>query len=78
MPKATKSTWKSVDEVRKPKAVKHAPGYYVVIYESGIGGDVEVKRLGPYASKKLADKADSGANRNLNHERFFTLTESIV
>lgn len=34
-------------------------------------GKVE-KKLGPYASEHLCDKADDGVNRNLDHERFYT------
>jgi hypothetical protein len=50
---------------------KKAPGFYVQIIET-----VErvEKELGPYSSEQLAEKADMGANRNLNHERFFTRT----
>ncbi len=55
--------------------VKRARGFYVVIFESFDDVDcpeVEVETLGPYASATLADKADDGVNRNLNHDRFFT------
>lgn len=30
------------------------------------------KMLGPYANERMAEKADSGVNRNLNHERYLT------
>lgn len=30
------------------------------------------KKLGPYASVRLRDKADDGVNRNLDHNRFYT------
>ena len=51
--------------------------WYVKIIESLPDGKERVeKSLGPYASEHLADKADMGVNRNLNHERFFTRIES--
>lgn len=31
-----------------------------------------VKKLGPYTSERLRDRADDGVNRQLNHERFYT------
>lgn len=34
-------------------------------------GKVE-KKLGPFASTRLRDKADDGLTRQLDHERFFT------
>ena len=47
--------------------------WYVHIIESLPSGKERVeKKLGPYESERLADKADMGVNRNLNHERFFT------
>lgn len=42
----------------------------IEIVESATG-KVE-KKLGPYASERLRDKADDGVNRNLDHERFYT------
>lgn len=56
---------------------KLKPGHYVVIYETTDKGDREEKRLGPYETERLAEKADSGANRNLNHERFWTRIEHV-
>lgn len=35
--------------------------------------DKPVKVLGPYAQERLAEKADDGVNRNLNHEAFYTV-----
>ena len=34
--------------------------------------DEVIKRMGPYP-ERLADKIDSGANRNLNHEEYYTM-----
>lgn len=34
--------------------------------------DTRIRRLGPFPSMHLADKADDGVNRNLNHEMFYT------
>ena len=34
--------------------------------------DEVIKRMGPYP-ERLADKIDSGANRNLNHEEYYTI-----
>lgn len=54
-------------------APKPAPGWYVVIYEHAENMKPrEEKRLGPYSSERLAEKADAGVNRNLNHEKFYT------
>ncbi len=36
--------------------------------------DEVVKRLGPFASAREAEKADNVVNINLNHERFYTRT----
>lgn len=47
-----------------------APELSIEIVES-VTGKVE-KKLGPYASERLRDKADDGVNRNLDHERFYT------
>lgn len=30
------------------------------------------RKLGPYASESLRDRADAGLQQNLDHERFFT------
>ena len=40
----------------------------IVKYE---GGEV-VKKLGPFSSERVAIRADSGANYNLNHEEYYT------
>jgi len=44
--------------------------YYieVISFDSGM---VE-KQLGPYTSERMADKAMSGVDRNLNHELFYS------
>lgn len=46
-------------------------GFFVQIIESATN-NVE-KELGPYASERLADRADNGVNINLDQERFYTL-----
>lgn len=51
---------------------KKAKGWYVQIIEVTDGGEKIDRELGPYDDERLADKADNGVNRNLNHERFFT------
>ncbi len=48
------------------------PELFVEVVESAT--DEVVKRLGPFASEHLAEKADRGANINLNHDRFYTRT----
>lgn len=40
----------------------------IVKYE----GDEVVKKLGPFSSERVAIRADSGANYNLNHEEYYT------
>ncbi len=47
---------------------------YRVIIKSYETGEV-IKTIGTGLTEKKADKVDSGVNRNLNHERFFTLVE---
>ncbi len=44
--------------------------YYVDIIQYDT--DEVVETLGPYASERQADRADSGVNINLDHERFYT------
>lgn len=44
--------------------------YYVEIVKYGDPEEV-VKRMGPMSDRK-ADKVDSGANINLNHEKYYT------
>ncbi len=47
--------------------------YFVEIIKYGDGDKEEViKRMGPIATKRQADKVDSGANINLNHEDYYT------
>lgn len=52
--------------------------YYIEIVEyptKELADDEEFqieRRLGPYSSERLADRADNGINRQLDHERFFT------
>jgi len=43
--------------------------YYVEIV--AFEGDKVIKRMGPMSERK-ADLVDSGANRNLNHEDYYT------
>lgn len=45
---------------------------YVEIVEYG-KPEVVVKRMGPMDQSK-ADRVESGAGRNLNHDKFFTRT----
>lgn len=47
-----------------------AARFFVEIVESASGG-VE-KKLGPYPSRRMAEKAEAGVCRNLDHERFYT------
>ena len=42
----------------------------VVSYETG----EVVKTLGPYASERLAEKAQDGVDANLDHENYYTRT----
>ena len=35
-------------------------------------GDQRVKRLGPYSTERMADKADRGVSINLNHDEYWT------
>jgi hypothetical protein len=42
----------------------------VVSYETG----EVVKTLGPYASERLAEKAERGVEANLDHENYYTRT----
>jgi len=44
--------------------------YFVEIVKHGDPEEV-VKRMGPM-NERTADKVDSGANRNLNHQDYFT------
>lgn len=44
--------------------------YFVQIVEIKTGN--EIKELGPYKSERMAEKAESGVNRNLNHDLFVT------
>lgn len=37
----------------------------------GATGKVE-KKLGPFSSMRLRDRADDGVNRRLDHERYYT------
>lgn len=48
-------------------AFKH---WYVEIVE--FGTDKVERTIGPYATERNADKAMSGADRNLNHEKYYT------
>lgn len=40
--------------------------------------DVPIKRLGPYVSEHLRDKAVSGAERNMNHDEYYVRRLEIV
>ena len=48
--------------------------YYVQVRE--IVGDKLEREIGPYASLRLAEKAEDGVLRQLNHERYFTDVEA--
>lgn len=43
--------------------------YYVVVYDME-GSDV--RRIGPYTRISLAEKAESGVNVNLDHDKYYT------
>lgn len=47
-----------------------APALSIEIVEATTG-KVE-KKLGPFASERLRDRADAGLTRQLDHERFYT------
>ena len=66
--------WKSrrfgaAERVRDTKPV---PELFVEIVDSST--DAVVKRLGPFGSENLTEKADRGVNVNLDHARFYTRT----
>lgn len=44
--------------------------FYVQVIEFDTGE--AIRRLGPYNSKRLAENAERGIERNLDHSRFFT------
>lgn len=44
--------------------------HYVQVIEIETGN--KIKELGPYKSERMAEKAEDGVNRNLNHHKFFT------
>lgn len=35
------------------------------------------RKFGPYGSKRRADRADRGANQQLNHDKFFTVVVEV-
>jgi hypothetical protein len=45
--------------------------YIEVIDYDANDGDCPVKRLGPY-TESAAKRAESGVNRNMNHEQYYT------
>lgn len=53
--------------MNKPKAGK-AADFYVVTVETA--KDRLVKRMGPIATRRAAERIEAGVERNLNHERF--------
>jgi hypothetical protein len=48
--------------------------FYVQVIEFE-SGKVE-RELGPYVNERLAEKADDGLTRQLNHERYYTRIEA--
>lgn len=38
--------------------------------------DGEIHRMGPFASERTAERCESGVERNLDHERFYTRVTS--
>lgn len=65
--------WKTQPFGKKAEPKPFVPkDLFVEVVESAT--EVVVKRLGPYSNENEAEKADRGANINLNHERFFTRT----
>jgi len=60
---------------RKKKTVAAAPApgpaeWWVEVVPHAKGG--EVHRIGPCASERAAERCESGVERNLNHEQFYT------
>lgn len=51
------------------------PGYYVCII--GYTDKANVKTLGPYGSERLAERAEDGVNRSLNHDVYYTTMEEV-
>jgi len=47
--------------------------HYVKIV--GFASGEAVQTLGPYESERQAERAESGVNRNLAHEHFYTILE---
>ena len=47
--------------------------WYVCIYErKDEGADALETKLGPYTTERIAERAERGVNRNLDHDRFYT------
>jgi hypothetical protein len=64
---------------RKKKTVAAAPApgpaeWWVEVVPFDAGDDVH--RIGPYANKRLAERAESGVTRNLDDTRFCTRVTS--
>ncbi len=51
---------------RRPRA----PGWYVVVVR--LADNFEARVIGPYASERIADRAEAGVMRNMNHADYGT------
>lgn len=58
-----------MSETTKEPAPETSPVWYVEIVS--FEGEVAT-RMGPFASERSAERCESGAMRNLNHERYYT------
>jgi hypothetical protein len=59
---------------RNPRGRATGMSFYVQVIEFE-SGKVE-RELGPYVNERLAEKADDGLTRQLNHERYYTRIEA--
>jgi len=53
--------------------------FWVMVYNyektTDEGRGEPVRRIGPFSTRKLAEKADDGLTRQLNHSRFYSVVE---
>ncbi len=52
---------------------KNMPEYYVDIYDGAQDNPEVYKTMGPYANERMAEKAEAGIGRNMNHDRYYTV-----
>lgn len=60
---------------KKTAAAAPAPGptqWWVEIAPIRKGGGGEVRRMGPFASERTAERCESGVMINMDHGRFYT------